>query len=170
MIPSANADGTDRPEVRQTRLPIGGTIVLSFAHRFQDIFSGQSQEDLWLKSENARTPRARVIRRTDRSIAVLRVKAPVTRSNSIVIAVTKSARAISRTLECGGLTWRKLLTCVSCDQTQINNLRYVKPPHSKTISVAWQSSPRGVRPLPGRVFQPAASAPARFSHHPSLDS
>jgi len=55
-----------------------------------------SGEELWLTKTNARTHRAHARHKKAENTAVLRVKAPVTQSNWIAIAVTQSVREISK--------------------------------------------------------------------------
>jgi hypothetical protein len=56
----------------------------------------KNREESWLTKRNARTLPAHVRRRKAESIAALHAKAPATRSNWTVIAVTKSVREISK--------------------------------------------------------------------------
>src|SRR5262249_8629250 len=85
-------------------IPSNSTSARRVAHRAQVVLSSprtsnQIQRSIarrasWLTSENAKIHRVLANRNPAQNIAALRVRAPVTQSSSIAIAVTKSARAI----------------------------------------------------------------------------
>src|SRR5690242_12217788 len=79
---SANRDTNPRVGCAKLREPINHSRI-------------SSGEELWLTKKNARIHRAHARHKRAESIAALRVRAPVTQSNWIAIAVTKSVREIS---------------------------------------------------------------------------
>jgi len=80
---SANRDTNRRVGCAKLREPINHSRI-------------SSGEELWLTKKNARIHRAHARHKKAESIAALRVKAPVTQSNWIAIAVTQSVREISK--------------------------------------------------------------------------
>jgi len=79
---SANRDTNRRVGCAKLREPINHSGI-------------SSGEELWLTKRSARIHRAHARHKKAESIAALRVKAPVTQSNWIAIAVTQSVREIS---------------------------------------------------------------------------